>query len=1355
MLSRPQLHVALRQQGWAVVSLQQRILSCLEHKAWLQEASDVLSAIRAVEATRIQSAWRHKEACHRAISAIWHHDMERNRQQVEQAASILQRAMLGKWSRSRLRKLHRNELSKVLGAAATDIQRVWCGHASRNLVRNRINLVELQRYNQERHHTLALRLQLGMRCFWARRELTDRYWETKSQLACTAIQCAARVWLARNEFQIHIFEEVQRRKISAVLTVQAFGFSSAPARRRPLARCVFVASSHLPVFSFVGLPCPDFCESAGRFWRERRETSATVLAAVYKAHLVRLDMQDLRFENQQVEYATTLQRIFRAHRARVVACQRLRVVARDYQHAAALCLQTAMRAKWARVALQRVGMLHLETYRLRQQAEMMRKIHGSRALQGAIRSCLARELVLRPERANRQMSCARVLSRVYRGHIGRLLAQRRMYERVLEATMKIKSAYRLHLARLLCRRTMERNRLASILSFAQNQQASAALIQHAYFMHVSRLILRDRASEVMMCTMRRSVARAAYSKHLGASTLQAAMRRQACRQKLQLYLASDTLVATVRRVFMRNKCRRKLAARNLTAAALSALIRQSYVSKLAADTISATAAAFFARRRGQAEGTAGQHLATAAQRCVARHEYRKHHACVRVQSVVRGHMDREWIRAYGDELRQHRHLLSCIVKIQATERGHLARLAVGAIQELEGRIEACHQLQIRCRRALASDAYNQHLLELHRSKWAKTLQRYWRGALARHRRKLLTKLKLQTRATCLLQRILRGHYGRVLRDKRIIEIKRTNCAVVLQAWFRGFLGKDRADAIRDLNSMIAAATIIQAGARGMKGRSRARYLRDLRIMEHSAVNIQARARGMFGRAKAELRREEIVWEAEIKNQMAIKIQTGYRQHLARQAYLTATDERGELDFYRSYCADILQCNARCFNARSRMRKRLRAAVLITALGRGFQARRKVRKRREILEKQPLYVSPHKLRPERYVVPPGQDLRRPLKMPRAKQFRCEVSEPSLLHRQPSLLPWHVREKQAVQKFQSNPKIKAFFSGLQKREHGKGKSSKKSPTSKPPFKPSAPPHVNHVPEMMVARPASAMSHPPPLVDVMARPKSAMPAMTTKGRVPPRFQKVRQAKAAGGDSSAESASSLKKPKPRNQRPRARGSDSERNSDDEVASRSTHAPIAAAVPEPNLRPAISKQAIQPSIQASIQAPPRALYNKDEISSDPPSDEQRKKMSKSKDKEKRKERSVTPPPKQPSKAASPPPKPPSSTDPKIEVAFSHCRLGKYRDVEKALKEGVPVEARFGPDNNTMLLQCAQNGQKRIAKLLLRNFASMNAQNDKGDTAMHYCFKFKYIELGEYLKSKGADDTLRNSKGQTCYECQK
>jgi ankyrin repeat protein len=176
----------------------------------------------------------------------------------------------------------------------------------------------------------------------------------------------------------------------------------------------------------------------------------------------------------------------------------------------------------------------------------------------------------------------------------------------------------------------------------------------------------------------------------------------------------------------------------------------------------------------------------------------------------------------------------------------------------------------------------------------------------------------------------------------------------------------------------------------------------------------------------------------------------------------------------------------------------------------------------------------------------------------------------------------------------------------------------------------------------------------------------------------------------------------------------------------------------------ATAPQAPPPAqLQPMPTQPRRALYNKDDISSDPPSDEQRKK--KSKDKLIRASSPEKPAPK----------KVPSNVDPKIEAAFNHCRLGKYHEVEKALQDGVQVDSRFGPDDNTMLLVSAQNGQKRIAKLLLRNFASMNAQNDKGDTAMHLCYKFNYKELGEYLKSKGADDTIQNAKGQTCYQAKK
>jgi len=106
----------------------------------------------------------------------------------------------------------------------------------------------------------------------------------------------------------------------------------------------------------------------------------------------------------------------------------------------------------------------------------------------------------------------------------------------------------------------------------------------------------------------------------------------------------------------------------------------------------------------------------------------------------------------------------------------------------------------------------------------------------------------------------------------------------------------------------------------------------------------------------------------------------------------------------------------------------------------------------------------------------------------------------------------------------------------------------------------------------------------------------------------------------------------------------------------------------------------------------------------------------------------------------------------RIVAAFGQCRVGKYREVEEALELGVPVEARFGRDQNTMLLVCAQNGQKRIAKLLLRNRANINTQNAHGESCLHCCIKFNYNELADYLRSKGADDTVLNLHGQTCYQ---
>ena len=73
-------------------------------------------------------------------------------------------------------------------------------------------------------------------------------------------------------------------------------------------------------------------------------------------------------------------------------------------------------------------------------------------------------------------------------------------------------------------------------------------------------------------------------------------------------------------------------------------------------------------------------------------------------------------------------------------------------------------------------------------------------------------------------------------------------------------------------------------------------------------------------------------------------------------------------------------------------------------------------------------------------------------------------------------------------------------------------------------------------------------------------------------------------------------------------------------------------------------------------------------------------------------------------------------------------------------------------NGNTLLLVAAQNGNKRISKLLLRKGAKINAQNLRGNTVLHYTRAYKFSELFEYFLSKGADDSITNGDGLTCYE---
>lgn len=100
---------------------------------------------------------------------------------------------------------------------------------------------------------------------------------------------------------------------------------------------------------------------------------------------------------------------------------------------------------------------------------------------------------------------------------------------------------------------------------------------------------------------------------------------------------------------------------------------------------------------------------------------------------------------------------------------------------------------------------------------------------------------------------------------------------------------------------------------------------------------------------------------------------------------------------------------------------------------------------------------------------------------------------------------------------------------------------------------------------------------------------------------------------------------------------------------------------------------------------------------------------------------------------------------------FSHVRHGKKNEVSNGLERGCPADLK-DKAGNTLLNVCAQNNRKSIIKTLLRRGASINTQNHKGNTPLHFCFTYGYSDLGNYLISKGADDTIENLACMSCYQ---
>ena len=107
-----------------------------------------------------------------------------------------------------------------------------------------------------------------------------------------------------------------------------------------------------------------------------------------------------------------------------------------------------------------------------------------------------------------------------------------------------------------------------------------------------------------------------------------------------------------------------------------------------------------------------------------------------------------------------------------------------------------------------------------------------------------------------------------------------------------------------------------------------------------------------------------------------------------------------------------------------------------------------------------------------------------------------------------------------------------------------------------------------------------------------------------------------------------------------------------------------------------------------------------------------------------------------------------------FKALCSLTRHAKFEQAEAMLNQpdwSVPIEYQ-DEQGNTLLHIAAQNGSKRLIKLALRRGAAMDAQNLNGQTALHFAYGYGYTTVGDYMVSKGADDTIRNKDDLTCYE---
>ena len=92
------------------------------------------------------------------------------------------------------------------------------------------------------------------------------------------------------------------------------------------------------------------------------------------------------------------------------------------------------------------------------------------------------------------------------------------------------------------------------------------------------------------------------------------------------------------------------------------------------------------------------------------------------------------------------------------------------------------------------------------------------------------------------------------------------------------------------------------------------------------------------------------------------------------------------------------------------------------------------------------------------------------------------------------------------------------------------------------------------------------------------------------------------------------------------------------------------------------------------------------------------------------------------------------------------CDEKSHKQAEELLATGMPVDLTDSASFTPLMVAC-QNGARKVVKALLRRGASLNLQNQNGDTALHSCMP-DHEDLAAYLIGKGADESVRNNNGK-------